>query len=142
MEPRDASAQRRHQLGRQSAARGHAIEQPLLVEAAHHDQPVDGIVRRPADLAQEQLSFAAQHRRDAEINLGRRPPVDVDLGGAHRGAPAFRREVHVGKLHSPLQFVRTLATEEDDRAVRVDPPLRIQLGFEEGDGLGLVLDDE
>ena len=42
MEAGNAGAQRGHQFGRQGAALGHAIEQPLLVEAVHDNQPLDG----------------------------------------------------------------------------------------------------
>ena len=55
----DPRPQRRHQLGRQGAALGHAVEQAVLVEAAHDDQPVDGGLGRFADLAQHQFAVAA-----------------------------------------------------------------------------------
>ena len=139
----DARAQRRHQLGRQRAALGHAVEQAVLVEAMHDDQPVDGVVGRLADLAQRQLAVAPRRTgADAEIDLRRQLAVDLDLGRAHRGAPLDRREIHVGELHRALQLVGALAGEEDHGAVRVDAPGRRQMRFEEGDHLGLVLDDE
>ena len=142
MELRHARAERGHQFGRQRAARRHAVEQPLLVEAPHHHQPVDRVSGGLADLAQRQLAVTPHHRGDAEIDFRGRSPVHVDLGGAHRGAPGLGREVHVGELHGPLQLVGALPAQEDDGAVRVDLPLRLQLGLEEGNRLGLVLDDE
>ena len=139
----DAGAQRGHQFGRQGAALGHAVEQAVLVEAVHDDQPVDGGLGRFADLAQHQFAVAAApHRRRAEIDLRRQPAVDLDLGGAHRGAPLDGREIHVREFHRALQLVGALAGEEDHGAMRVDALGRRQAGLEEGDDLRLVLDDE
>ena len=105
----NARAQRRHHLGRERAAVGHAVEQAVLVEAAHDDQPVDGIVGVLTDLAKAELAVAAAHGCGAEIDLRRQLVVDLDLGRAHRAAPFGRREIHVGELHGALQLVAALA---------------------------------
>ena len=104
----DARAQRRHHLGRERAAVGHAVEQALLVEAAHDDQPVDGIVGVLTDLAKAELAVAAAHGCGAEIDLRRQLVIDLDLGRAHRAAPFGRREIHVGELHGALELVAAL----------------------------------
>ena len=125
MEAGNAGAQRGYQSGCQGAALGHAIEQAVLVEAVHDDQPVDGIGGRLADFAQRQLAVAAPpYRRRAEIDLRRKLAVDLDLGGAHRGAPFDCREIHVREFHRALQLVGALAGEEDHGAMRVDAPDR------------------
>ena len=143
METGDAGTERAHQFRRQGAALGHAIEHPVLVEPVHDDQPIDGSFGRFADFAQRQLAVAVSpHRCRAEIDLRRQPVVDLDLGGAHRGAPLDRREVHVREFHRALQLVRTLAGEEDHGAMRVDAPDRREVGLQEGDDLRLVLDNE
>ena len=138
----NARAQRRHHLGRERAAVGHAVEQPLLVEAAHDDQPVDGIVGVLTDLAKAELAVAAAHGCGAEIDLRRQLVIDLDLGRAHRAAPFGRREIHVGELHGALELVAALRGEEYDRTVRVDAPLGRQMLGEEVDDLALILDHE
>ena len=143
VETRDARAQRRHQRGRQCAAYGHAVEHPLLVEAAHDDQPVDGIDASVPRLAQHKLAAAVPaDRRNAQVDLGGELAIDVDLGRAHGRPSPHGREIHVRELHGALQLVGAVARQEDHGAVRVDATRRRQPGREKGGDLRLILDDE
>ncbi len=125
----------------QRTARGDAVEQPLLIEALHHDDPVH---RRPRPVDRQPFSLT-RHPGGPEVELRRRAAVDPQFGGAGTFAQRQRREVHEGKLHGALQLVRAVAGEKHHRAVGVDaldavdaPGARI--GQERRD-LALVFDD-
>ena len=143
MKAGDARAQRRHQFRCQRAARGHAVEQTILVKATHDDHPVDRVVARLARIAQDEGAIAAPpDRRNPEIDFGRELTVDVDLGGTHDGAPARSREIHVGELHRALQLVGAFARKKHDRAMGVDAARRCQPGTEKVDDLRLIFYDK
>ena len=105
-----------HQRGRQPAVLGHAVEQRRLVEAAHHQHPVDRRRRAEGQFARR----GAAERADLEIELGCRAPVELKLGHAGQPAPLGGREIEVGVLYRALQLVRTVAGEKDDRRMGLD----------------------
>jgi hypothetical protein len=129
-----------HQRARKVPARGHPVEQRLLIEALHHHDPIeDG-----AGSAQRQPPVGrAQDRADLLVELGRCPPIERQLGTAGLLAQRRRRIVQVGEPHGPLQLVGLIASEEDDGSVGVDARDRgaAMVGGigKEGDDGGLVL---
>src|SRR6516162_5922154 len=96
MERRDMVGELVHQGRIQSVGLGELIEQRLLVEAAHHHDPIDHATL--GTKADPSIRSAGQ-RSDLQIKLRRRAAVEHELGLA--GYPAlFRgREVKVGKLY-------------------------------------------
>ena len=67
-----------HGIAVEAALLGQLIEQGILVEALHLDDPVDRI---PGVAAQRKAAAAsAHHRHDPVVDVGRGPPVHLELG--------------------------------------------------------------
>jgi hypothetical protein len=143
MEPRDTRAERGHHFGRQSPPVSQAVEQLAVVEPAHDNQRIEGVIGCLADLAQHQpAAVAPPDRGNAKIDLGRQAMVDVNLGLTHDCPPLGRGEIHVRKLHGALELVGTLVRQKDHGTMRVDTLRGRQAAFEEVDDLSLILDNE
>ncbi|MFO0988452.1 MAG: hypothetical protein U1F37_13955 [Alphaproteobacteria bacterium] len=140
VEARDHLDRGRDMGRRQRAALGHAVEQRILLEAPHDDEPVERFARA----ADRERAVGAPHQRhDPAIELGRRAPVDAQLLLAGGAALLDRRVVDVGELHRALQLHRAIAGQEDVRDVGVDALDRagraVRLGaLEECDERGLL----
>ena len=112
------------------------IEQILLAEAFHHDEPIDRF-SLAADL---EAVAGTGHRLDGEIDLGRRPAVQLQLALASLVAQGDGREIEEVELHGFLQFVRPLAGEEDMGNMGVDPldrraAMSLRIGEKAKDGV-------
>jgi hypothetical protein len=105
------------QIARDGPRASDVAQQPCLVEAAHAHGPLDDLT------AAAELQAAIRCARDwrqAEVDVGCKPPVDLHLACAGRSAPLKRREVHVGKAHCALDLPGLFADEEHERAMRFE----------------------
>ncbi len=129
-----------HQRRRQPAVLGHAIEQRRLVEAAHHQHPVDRRRRAEGEPARR----VAAERANLEIEFGRGATVERELGAAGRLAQRNGRVVEVGEADRALQLVGVIPGEEDERGMGLDAFHRSGIGTvgvrprQEGDDLALI----
>ena len=121
---------------------GHAVEQAVLVEAAHDDQPVDGVVCLLADFAQREARLrVAPDRRHAEIDVGRQPAIDR-RSRRRTSRRAARRSRNPCRGTSP----RASACRRARRARKTTAPCvsmrsaGARRALEKGDELGLVLE--
>ncbi len=117
VEPCDGLPERRHQADVQRASRREPVQQRLLIEPAHADQPLDGLAMSAEGELAVGLPGDGHH---IEVQLRGGAPVQAQLLLAH-GAPAFHgREVEVVVADGPLHLPRTIAGEEDDGRVGFD----------------------
>ncbi len=142
VKPRDSLPERRHQADIQRASRREAVQQRLLIEATHANQPLDGLAMSTERKFAVGLPGDGHH---IEVQLRGGAPVQAQLILAH-GTPAFDgREVEVVVADGPFHLPRAIAGEEHDGGVRVDPidgePAVGGTGAEEGDDVGLVFGD-
>ena len=118
MELRNGRSQRRHQFEIQTPGRGETVEECVLREAIHLDHPID----RWAGSAKRECSAGlAGDGHDAAVDVRCGAPVEAHLGVTHGATPFGGREIEIIEPDGSLQLVCTLAREEDDGAVCVDP---------------------
>ncbi len=130
-----------------------AVEQRVGVEPPHDDDPVDGVGRPLAALAQAQVVCRRLRRRGdrrhAQIERGRGAPVERHLRLGAVAPGLGRAVVHEGKAHRALQLVDIGAGQEDHARMGVDArdlgvrrqPVGRRIG-QQRDLRVLVLDDE
>jgi hypothetical protein len=117
MKSRDVVGELGHRGGTQSAGFGELVEQQRLIEAPHHDDPIDRRAgAREADLA----IGAAGQSADLEIELGCRAPIESELALARHPAPLGGREIEIGVRQGSLELVGAVAGEKDQRGVGLD----------------------
>ncbi len=117
MQPSDDVRELRHQGEGQRALRGQAIEEAVLVEAPHHDDPVHGV----ADAADREAAVRlACDALGFQVDVRRRARVEADFSLARRAPQVDGGEVEKIVADGAFQFVRAVAREEDVGAVRVD----------------------
>jgi hypothetical protein len=107
-----------HDHGREAAARGDAIEQHLLIEPGHLEQPFDRLTRSGQ---RQSIAIRAGHRHEASIQHRRGPPVQRKLGLERTPAPIERGEVEEAVAHCTLHLVRAVADQEHVRGMGGDP---------------------
>ena len=117
VELRDGGGKRGHQVEIQGIAAGQTVEQSVLIEAGHFDDPVHGLAGSPE---REGSVRPADNGHDAAVERWRCAAVDADLGLAHRLAPRRGGKVQVVVLDGSLQFPGSPAGQEHDRCVRID----------------------
>ena len=117
VETADLDRQRLDQVRAQLASCRDPVELGVLRETGHLEQPFDRLAR-PAE--RQAAVGLARDRDDAAVELGRRAPVQGELGLECRLAPRERGEVHEAEAHRALHLPGALPGEEDDRTVRVD----------------------
>ena len=100
------------------AARGDAIEQRLLIEPRHLEQPFD---RLPGSGQRQPIAIGAGHRHEAPIQHRRGPPVQRELGLERTSAPIERGEVEEAVADRALHLVCALADQEHVRGMGRDP---------------------
>ena len=106
-----------HQPGIQPMALGETVEEGVLVEPHHLDDPVD---RLALPSQRERASGFARDRPHAEIESGCRPAVHTHLGLAGDAPELDRRKIHVVEAHGPLELLGPIAGQPDDADVGVD----------------------
>ncbi len=135
--------QRPHHRQRQSAARGQRVEQLAVVEAAHHDQPVDG--RSSAVHGQRAIRLPG-HGRHPQVEVGGGAPIDRKLRLARLSPEIGCGVIEILEAHRALQLVGVLWGEEHHGGVGVAPLDRVRSvqapgGAQERQRLGLSVDD-
>ena len=82
-----------------------------------------------------------------EIERGRGAPVQRQLGGASGRSLLHRGEIEIAEAHGPLQLVGEASDQKDGGDMGLDALDRFGLSaiagrvLQEGDGLGLIIDD-
>ena len=120
----DDAAGERHQLRCHGTLLGQTIEQPVLVEAAHHDQPVHGMIRRASPTA-PRCRWPSDRRRTGATPrcASRAPALLVDLDFPRRTWPcaASPSRNPCRGTYGALQLVGRRTRQETTGAhVRVD----------------------
>src|SRR5687768_5734694 len=117
VESRNGPAEQPHHVDLKVAASRDPIEEGVLIEAVHLDNPVD----RRARAAQSQRAVAlAGDRRDTAVDGWRRSSIQGDLGFTQDLAPIDRRGIKVVVADGALELPRARTRDEDDRRMRVD----------------------
>ena len=104
-------------------------ERAALVEAAHLDDVLDGA--RVVLSCQLVARTGRGDRADAEVDVGRQPPVHPHLLAAHRMTPLRRPVVQERQNDRLLQLVRTVVGQEHPRAMGLAHRRRPRLAGEE-----------
>src|SRR5262249_18029303 len=119
---------------------GQRVEEQSLIEAPHHDDPIDRrAVRSKADAALRR----AEKPASLLIKGGCGTPVDGQLGLASLPRQLDAGEVEIRKFYRPLQLVGVLTGEKDQRnvgLVHLDPVNSRAVrgrGLQKGDDLSL-----
>ena len=141
---RDLVGQLGHQRGRELAAHGHVVEEGVLVEAGHDQEPIH---RLAIAIEREGAVRVARDRDYTEVEVGGGAAIDAQLRLADPAPQLDRAEIEVGKAHRALELVCAIAGQEENRAVGIDTldrldarPIRPRAG-KEGDKRALILDD-
>ena len=117
MQPRDRGSQRPHQLHAELLPGRQPIEQLVLIEPGHLEDPIHR--RADAPECQSPAGFA-RHRHDAAIETRRGPLIEPQFRLAHRPAAIGGREVQVIVANGAFQLPGLASRQEDDRRVRFD----------------------
>ena len=117
MELRDSGRQPLHEIAIQCASLGQPIEELLLIEASHFEQPVD---RGTRSTQRERPVLFARDRDDAQIQARRRSPIDPQFRLAHGLSTIGGREIQVPVTDGALELQRTGASEKHHRRMRLD----------------------
>ena len=96
---------------------GEGIEQQVLIEPLHHDDPIDNLaVRQETDgavsPAEEAANFLVKRRRGA--------PVEDQLRVAGAPPEIRSRKVEIGVRYRALQLEDALARDKNQRSMRFD----------------------
>ena len=106
----------------QPALLDRAVEHLRLIEARHHDQPIDHLA-----VAGDCKSTRRTHQRhDAAINIRGKPPIETKLCAASGFTPRQAGEVEIGKADRLLELVGKIAARNTkDICVSRSNPLRL-----------------
>lgn len=113
----DAIGQVLHQRHRQPAIARHPIEQQVLIEAPHRDDPVDGLA---VAVETEPAVVSARDLVEGQIDVGRGPAIDGELGAAGALAQCQGREIEIGEPDRALELEGPLARKEHRRTMGID----------------------
>lgn len=117
VETRNCRRQRAHHIETQASPCGKPIEQALLIETVHFDEPVHGRAR--ATERQRSIRLTRdRHHAAIEIRCG--AAVDLNLGVAHRLAPFDGREVEIVVSNGSFQLPGTRPGKKHDGCVGLD----------------------
>src|SRR5215469_5371462 len=114
MEPRDMIGELIHYVPLETARFGECIEQQILVETPHDDDPIDSLTfwREPngaASPAEEAPNLLVKRRCGT--------PVQSELGLTGTPPKLPGREVEIGVFYRALQLEDALAREKNQRGV-------------------------
>jgi hypothetical protein len=137
MEAGDTRRELQHQWRGQPAGARHLVEQLMLLEAPHHDDPIK---RRPVVTPPNRSVRLPADRPDLQIQLRRGAAVQRQLRLARRPPQLRRRKIEVGVFDRALQLVGIVTGEKHDRDVRLDS-LNHTLGETVGSGPAQERDD-
>ena len=103
-------------------------------------------MRSPSPFEAEAAVGPAPDGAGLEIERGRGAAVQRQLGGAGRRALLHRGEIEIAEAHGPLQLVGEATGQKDGGDMGLDVLDRFRSAIagrvlQEGDGLGLILDD-
>jgi hypothetical protein len=84
------------------------LENPAIIEPAHDDQPI----HNQAGTAERETARRDNQRRDANVDIRSKPPVETELGPAGRFATPQRREVQIGKANRLLELINLVTREK------------------------------
>ena len=86
-----------------------AFQRLVFVKPAHGDEPVNDrstrIDCKPA--------CGGSKRHNAKVDIGRKPPVEAQLGTARRLSAFESREIEIGKSNRLLEFVDPISGHKD-----------------------------
>jgi hypothetical protein len=114
----DMVGERIHQWPVERSLLGQRVEQRTLVEAFHHDNPVDS--RAVLDKADLSCRVAAEPAQ-IEVKRRRGAAVQRQLGGTGGAPLPGGRKIEIGELDRALQFVGAVAGEKHQGHMRLDP---------------------
>ena len=117
---------------------GQTVQQLVLVECLHLDQPVDDLAGAVED---QPAVSVARHRDHALIEVRRCPPVQRKFARARRFSELQRREIGIGEPDRALQLQGAVARQKDVRNMRgddLDGVAGPASAFEEGDDIRLA----
>jgi hypothetical protein len=101
----------------EAARFGEGIEEQGLIEASHHDDPIESLaVRRKAD----GVVRAAEEAANLLIKRGRRAPVQDQLRLASSPPEIRGRKIEIGVGYRALQLENAVARDENQRSVGFD----------------------
>ena len=133
-----------HQRRGEGALLGQAIEEAGLIEAPHDHDRID---ESTLPIEAEAAAGPAPDGAGLEIEGGRGAPVQRQLGGASGRALLHRGEIEIAVAYGPLQLVGEATDKKDDGDMGLDALDRFGLStiagriLQEGEGLGLIIDD-
>ena len=99
-----------HQRAVEPARARERVEHQLLVEAPHHDDPVE---RRPVIDKPELSGRVMPDPPQVQIKRGRGAAVQRQLGGARRPPLLGVRKIEIGQPDRALQLVGVAASQKD-----------------------------
>jgi hypothetical protein len=95
------------------------VEQRVVGETAHFEQPVDSVAM-PVD--RQTTIGLARDRMQREIEIGCGAAVEPQFRFERRVAACGRREVEIVEAHRALELPRAIAGEENARGMGIDAP--------------------
>ena len=113
----DRVGQAFHEPGVQLTTLGQAIEERVLVEADHLDQPINRRAR-PAD--RERPTVFPSDGTHSQVQRGGGAAVEAHFGLAGGVSQLDRRKIHVVEPNGPFELVGPIARQPHDADVRVD----------------------
>src|SRR6516165_7459019 len=117
MESRDMAGELGHQRSGQPTGLGELVEERCLIEASHHNDPIDDATLGPE--ANPTIRGAGQ-RSDLKIEVRSRAAVQRELGLARYPTRFRGREVKVRKFYRAFELVSAFAGEKDQRHMGFD----------------------
>ena len=105
------------QIGAEHVLGGHRIENAILREAPHHNDPVDNTAFvAPRDAA----TLCDGQRTGLKIELRSSAPIEADLSRARRASHRLVREIEIWQSDRPLQLIGVVTSQEHFRNMRID----------------------
>lgn len=99
------------------ACKGKTIEEAVLIEAVHDDNPID---RGPVAIEGQLAMGVAGHRHGIQVKAWRRAAVYRDFHLTGTSAFVDGRKVEIGEADGAFEFIGALAREEDRGNVGVN----------------------
>jgi len=116
MEGMDAIGQVYEHLWIETAFARDRIEQGIIGESPHLEQPIDGL----AVAANVKSSRCPDDGVNGQVKIRRRSPIEPEFRFERRAATRRRRKIKIGIADGSFQFPRSVAGKKDARRMRVD----------------------
>jgi hypothetical protein len=117
MQARNRRGQTFHEPGIQLMPLGKPIEERLLVEPHHLDEPID---RRALPSDRERPASVTRDGSHSKVERGRRAAIEAYLRLAGSPPQLNRRKINIVESNGTFELVNPVARQPDDADVRVD----------------------